>query len=902
MMKLPAHLHKQFPTGETVTVFQDDAQFWKFYLIPGFPTVRTDPNGKPVFQLIKYNFSDQSREENPDLPRGGGYMVFDSELKVKAEHQEAIIEELQTFVQQEYDRIKSNPNKKMRQLHLGATFNDTIGGHWSQPGHEGTPRANPTTSSDTTLEMPTHDDGPPLPDEVPKVVIGEPLWKSGKVTMNAPQSAGLVSNKVGERPASMLGNNVAAFSLDLTPDGASFMQQTLVGPDGHGASNLTPIQVVYELSMLAKLPPATLYVKFNTSSLYHSVQELFHEHTNCSDDYFTSENMMSTAIEAGLVTMKVDAGGIEDEDMIQMLTKQGMDMVQTLVADRFAAKERAPAEDWGTNDVAESSDEVYRLKQVTEIDMTDFEQTVTIEPTTEFKIAPQGTLQAFFKGESDMTPYIRVVDVNDDDFFKTLGLKARAFAKWAEDDVAFVELEVKYEQRGELKTNTFTFTPESKEPMAWDPALIDGKRDYQYRWRVGFEGRPAGDWSRWEKTTTRNLNVAVETPGKLQVEVTGVGLDFDNVLDALLVHLRYADPANDVPMASQSLLIAKDRPSGTWTRQLFAPWDKPVEFKVEYLLKSGTMLTKDWTKTAGPQQNLLIARPEKLDVLDLSLIPAGRWTDVIQSVLSLRYADGDYQRDAQFNFKTPDEFKKWAVLLLNPSKRKFEYKILSTFKNGDTQETQWLTREGDQALPVLVEGPPRLDVKVTGAVLDYASTPLAKIDLEYSDPQGMRDVQSISLQKPDDSSLWSVPIRKEGPRVYRYKVTYFPAQGDPVERDWEIAETELIVVPRYQIPKAGAEVLPTLQDFGLTPAVEVTLKYDDPQRGVQETMTLVFTKNEKQAWFVPIPDSASKTYEATVTWYFADGTDKSSAPVRLEKPALIIPRAPKPAAAAAALH
>jgi len=102
-----------------------------------------------------------------------------------------------------------------------------------------------------------------------------------------------------------VGNNVAAFSIDLTPDGATFMQQALVGTDGHGASDLTPIQVVYELTMLAKLPPATMYVKFNTASLFHSVQELFHEHDNCSDDYFTSENMMSMAIEAGLVTVKL---------------------------------------------------------------------------------------------------------------------------------------------------------------------------------------------------------------------------------------------------------------------------------------------------------------------------------------------------------------------------------------------------------------------------------------------------------------------------------------------------------------------------------------------------------------------------------------------------------------------
>ena len=70
MLKLPAFKHKQFPTGETVTIFQDDAQFNRFYLIPGFPTVRMDPQNHPVFQLIKYNISDQAREEDPNVLGG----------------------------------------------------------------------------------------------------------------------------------------------------------------------------------------------------------------------------------------------------------------------------------------------------------------------------------------------------------------------------------------------------------------------------------------------------------------------------------------------------------------------------------------------------------------------------------------------------------------------------------------------------------------------------------------------------------------------------------------------------------------------------------------------------------------------------------------------------------------
>ena len=894
MLKLPAHEHYKTEDGTTtVSIFQDDAQFWRFYLIPGFPTVRLDQNNNPVFMLIKYNLSDESREENPDLPRGGGYMVFDSELTVKAEHVKEIKKHLQQFVEKEWDRIKNDPNARVRSLTLQAAKNDQapkIGGHWGQQGHEGTPRA-----SALPLQIPTiaaaeaTQGGTP-----PQVEIGEPLWKSGKVTMNAPSSAALVSGKIGERPASLLGNNVAAFSLDLTTDGATFMEKTLVGTDGRGATDLTPIQVVYELTMLAKLPPASMYIKVDMASVYHSLQELYHEHTNCTDDYFTSETMMSSAREAGLVTIKINPGGNPDPEMLKMLMQQATDQVQQILTDKLAKKERAPMKEWADADLNASSSEVYRLKQVSEIDMTTFETTMDIETTIEHKIAPQGTLQTFFHNRGDMTPFVRKVDLNDP-FFKVLGLKARAFAKWAEDGVAFVELEVKYGKGNEIKTQSFTFTPQQNEPIEWSPSLIDGKREYEYRSRIGFVGREAGDWTKWEKNTARNLNVAVETPGKLDVEVSGVGLNYTDVLDAVLVHLRYEDTAHDVPMASQSILLTTERGSGKWTRQLFAPWEKPLEYRIEYLLKSGTTIEVPWKKTDGPTNNVLVKRPD-VDVLDLTLIPSGNWADAIQAVLSLRYQDGTYNKDAQFNFKTADEFKKWAVLLQNPRKREFEYKILATFKNGDTQETTWLKRDGDQALPVTVIGPPRLITKVSGAVLDYASTPLAKVDLEYKDPQGSSDVESFSLQAASDVKTWSIPIREGGPKGYRYKITYFPKDGNPIERQWEATDAELIVVPRYSIPKVGAEFSPVMQKFDVTPAVEVNLAYDNPQSNMHERMTLIFQSKDKQSWFLPVPDSAPRKYDMTITWFYNDGSHKNSTPVTLDKPAVVLPPPPPPAA------
>src|SRR5436309_731251 len=81
--------------------------WWKFYLIPDYVSIRQDINGHPVFLLIKYAFSDQDRQENKNLPRGGGFMVFDVELSVREADYPKIIAELQQSVNSQWQQLKA---------------------------------------------------------------------------------------------------------------------------------------------------------------------------------------------------------------------------------------------------------------------------------------------------------------------------------------------------------------------------------------------------------------------------------------------------------------------------------------------------------------------------------------------------------------------------------------------------------------------------------------------------------------------------------------------------------------------------------------------------------------------------------------------------------------------------
>src|SRR6266849_5725649 len=213
-------------TADGVTVYADDNRFDLYYLLPAAPSVRRDKNGNPIFLLVKYALSDQDRQAHPNLPTGGGYLSFDVEFIVPADQLQRARQRLQPLVDAEWNRLKSGTPAEQ-----------------ARPGVAGT--ASP-----------------------PSVQFASPTWTQGKVAMDAPQSAQLVSSRVAEGTPSLLAGNVAVFNLDLTPDGATFFQSTLLTPSGSGASDLTPIQVSYNLNFWARLPPVGIHITADSSKVY----------------------------------------------------------------------------------------------------------------------------------------------------------------------------------------------------------------------------------------------------------------------------------------------------------------------------------------------------------------------------------------------------------------------------------------------------------------------------------------------------------------------------------------------------------------------------------------------------------------------------------------------------------
>lgn len=88
-------------TVQGVTVYRDETQRNKFYVLPDQPRFRIDDNGKPVFKFIKYR-NPINREGDK---KGGGFVIFDAEFVVPEDKLEKVKKDLEDILSQE--RINS---------------------------------------------------------------------------------------------------------------------------------------------------------------------------------------------------------------------------------------------------------------------------------------------------------------------------------------------------------------------------------------------------------------------------------------------------------------------------------------------------------------------------------------------------------------------------------------------------------------------------------------------------------------------------------------------------------------------------------------------------------------------------------------------------------------------------
>jgi hypothetical protein len=565
MLQAPA-----FATINGVSIFSDDALFNKFYPIAAAPSIRLDKNGHPIFLLVKYAISDEDRLANPALPAGGGYLNFDIQFDLADADLEEIRKQLQPIVDSRWHQLKSGTPEEQ-----------------ARPGVAGTT-------------------------EPPRVEFGMPTWTGGKVGLDAPQAKELVSARMSEAEPSLLSGNIAVFNMDLTAAGATFMQRTLVQPDGAGI-DLTPIQISYDLKFWARLPAVRIHVRADSQKIHQYLHKVL---DGRGVDYCTSYDFQHTDITedtlkmSGAVDVLIDTGsGSLPDQVIEELRQYSLDLVKQMIQSNFFSN-TPPAPSPASTEPPNISGGPRNSKKYLKKDYNSAEMNIEFNleqrSVIEWLIHPQTTLETFFRGMSpeEIKQYVREINL-DDEFFQNLQLTVRAFTDFSDSNIADVEVQVHYEGKDESgqtreKNRSFTFT--SPDPQKWSASLIGGEREYQYRYRVGFKGREAGPFTEWTHANASDLDVAAPNPGKIDLMILAGDVDFDTLVQQLQVRIAYEDAQSGVERQEAVVVLNASHQEDRYQRVILKERRCPIQYRTRFRMKSGEVReADDWQTTNGPQ-------------------------------------------------------------------------------------------------------------------------------------------------------------------------------------------------------------------------------------------------------------------------------------------------------------
>jgi len=845
-------------TIDDIEVYQDDAVWNRFYLVPSIPTVRLDEKGKPVFLLAIYHFSDQAREEHADLPHGGGFMNFDVQFAVSPAKAEAAKTELKQWVSDEYKRRRADP-----------AFN-------------------------TLPEYSSAD--------APDVEVADPLLSGGKVSMHTTQATALVSGRFAEAPASLVSGSAAVFNVDLTEMGASFMKDLMVNPEGHGNIDLTPVQVIYNLTMWARLPDVVISVIGDSERISTTLETISQANhagvcTPHEVESFREESVNSSTLkETGHVEIHIDKGNASlPEDVVAALQKYALDLFDKMVEQKFlVAANPAPGQPLTfTQELTGPNANLwrasqYKLRQTSETSSMKLEIKVDRSQVVEWPLVGEATLETFFSSADKAEIGRHVVDIFPTDF-NTLGVTVQALVNFEQSLMQAIEVQLEYSARdssGQQQTTpgAYTFRTGFMDAKRFDPTVIDGKREYRFRYRVVFDDGTMGEFTEWATSSSRSLNIAVADPGRLQLDVSGAGLNWD-LMRSATVHLVHRETPGGTPVAEQTFELSAVAPTRKWEERLHSAGRGVIEAESTYFFKEEKVVKGD-VKTIALTDTLFVVPQPQVDMLNVGLLPAGDWSEVAQAAVSMEYEAGaGLSYDRTFRFTKIDDFAEWTVLLRDPTRREFRYKVTVAYKSGGLDDSGWKTATGDQTIPILIKGVPKFRVNVMTNLVDFRATPAVTVTLAYGDQR-----KTLSFTEPK-ALAWDVPLLSDGTKDYSYDITWYPADGDPIPSGPTRTSSTELFIRKPQAAKTAGKLDILVRGFAVeyavTPFVDVTLVMNDGAHEQRKIITL--SQDQKNAtWSIDTGDRGLRRYHFSIVYNLADGSRKIGVSGDSEDPVISI--------------
>lgn len=745
------------PGVEHVTVYQDDQDPHKFYMMPEMPTIaRMAGDDKALqFSLVifarDFHLMQDAAKNLAATETEGGLFSMTTELSVSEEDQKKILN---------YLRFK---HQGLRTL-------------FQSPGRFLLEKIVSLATDPITLAYPT--------------------WVDGKVGFSLLPSAGptFIKAQEGSEKPSLMTTNLANYSALLGQEGVELVRSML-------DKGMTPGSVDYSVSFMARVPSLTVKVIGNMSDIYQQIRQnsVPIRWRGCRYYAFPGFDSMKD-VETRITALKIEvkstefastppggaaatAGAPSMADQIESkLNDLAFGIVQDILKNQFctpslsseAAKEADSSS--GSSDATPPTQRNWIKAPDKSISGT-LDVEISYDKNLPVTKNPGCSLLTLCTAE-EAKKRIVAADLSDP-FFQILDVSVQVTADFENDPIAAIKVFLDYDQTddttGMRKTESqeYMFTT-GKEVYRFQTVMgktKDGapKDSYNYRSEIIYKAAAQPQQTPSKTTRDRALIIGYNQLSCVRVQAA-LGAVPTDVVQKVQAHFQY--PNLNLPSAQKDVFLAPDHASDSWFT--YTNGNPSVDYQVQltYLLTGGQQL-KQPVQTAN--SSTFIVNSPFNDNLRITFAPQGQFPPIASILLSVRYEDKEhnYIQETTRTFTSLADSWLWTVPILDRTKRSFQYRVMVTNIDGTSSQGNWVTAT-DTTLLIGQTAQQMLEVDIVPSLLDLQKEwKLVIARLHYDDPANQINedhIFQITGANAGQPLSWKVPLKNPAMKSYTYRV------------------------------------------------------------------------------------------------------------------------------------
>ncbi len=739
---------------EGVTVYGDDSDPSKFYVMPDEPSFRLDPKtGQPVMKFIKYLMP----VDRPDGSKGGGFLIFDSVFVISAATRAKVQSALN-------DLLKSRGLK-----------NASGGALTAQ------------------LSLPT--------------------FTKGTASLTLLDSGGALVTKIeNSGKPSLLGSLICSFTAELSPEGAAVVQGAMSGTGG-------VVQVAYDLSYTAVLPPITGKVWFNAmqfQSFYQTIDKSGGNvwHGNNTED----ETLRQSFINSQSGGVDFDFSGLDPndpnstkvkDDILNWGWSQLANAAKSVVpgGTQAAASSgsstpssgsgdgssgsgsgNAPVPVVGANRGDDGMDHVHRNEQY--FAAASFYEVYHEKDSINFSTTQQGTLP----NVPNFASLCSTINANDP-FFAQIHATVAVNADFAKFNINSVDVSCQYTKSNPVKASAFHFT-KPDDIGKFDSDTVNGDMNYSYNFIVNYIDQSQAYSSPTFTQLSPQITVDVGALGIFHLDIFIGSVDFAKT-PQVQVAVKYPDPDASGQPISRQFSFDQSKKADSLIAVILKTVDKPYQYQITYVMADGTQVIEDWQSATSAQ--LYINTP--FSSRTISFVSEGDFVNNVDNIfLRMTYNDAinKYQQSADYTFTAQNRSHDWTFPVLGSGQGTITYSGVVSYKNHTTENIPETTNPNS----LITFGPPNqlaVTVSPDAALIDFTQVKLIQVNFEYADAANNIDVkQEITLKSGSITpASWTFYARDASKTAYTYQATYYLATNPPSVKKLPAAtssDTDLVLM------------------------------------------------------------------------------------------------------------